>query len=197
MKIELPTELRERIQSTKDYLAGQIAGTDNQRAQLATERAELEGETTKLAGEITALKVAALRDSGAAEKLPGCQTRYDLMSARLMQIRGEQDSFKPVTLAVFAPVLVELICHYQQALPAVFLRHNRMFFAHEQDSATLLKFLPAYRILPRIRNMENTMARVTAQSDHAPQILEIFERALRGEPYLGPGAAENPAGTTL
>ena len=35
------------------------------------------------------------------------------------------------------------------------------------------------------------------QSDHAPQILEIFERALRGEPYLGPGAAENPTGTTL
>jgi chromosome segregation ATPase len=194
MKIEIPDELRSRIETfLADNKSEQEASAAG-REKLAGELAELETEAAKLAGQIPQLRAAALKNSADTAAFQNAETRQRLIAERLNELREQLENIRPVSLALAESILTDAVGFYIETLPPMIMDALAPFCPTPSAARRLVKFTDAVVQLRSVQNFATRLIRLPANPGVFARVEAILQRALRGEPLLFGDVAETEAG---
>jgi hypothetical protein len=184
-KIEIPDDLRFRIEYFLVELDEALRHSPENRAALTTEISTLETDATKLNAEIGQLEETAAGNDKAASKLSAKETRLRQINSRLEELRNTLANLAPPTLAGAGPLIEGLTRFYVQNLPDAIVDFLKPLCPTRSKALTVAKLCDCYQVLHGLRNWSYGIDRTVATPEATARLRAILARALRGEPHLG------------
>lgn len=187
IKIELPGELRTRVENCAADLDAEIALAAENHRTITSEIADLESSNVNLNHEIEQLQRDAVSSDKAASTLNIKESRLRQVNARLEELRATLAQTKPVTLDGATPVIAELVGFYFATLPEKIADLlQEMNLCHTRSRAIFAaKNLDCVICLRPIQSWGSGIIHRLATPENVAQLKAIFSRALRGQANLG------------
>jgi hypothetical protein len=146
----------------------------------AIEIAKLAATEAELQAAIPALKIEALTDSDAADRLVANDKRAELISSRLAVLRAR---ITPPNMIAACAAIDELTRFYLPRIKEQFIEWNRPFFNPEQPHAIaqMANQLPAVRAVIYLRTWSSSFASTAASPGNVATLKAVVRRALAGQ----------------
>jgi len=192
IKIELPDELRVRIENYLINLAEAMKRTPENRLVITTEISALEASAREVESEIADLRPLATTNDKAAGKLNSKETRLREITTRREELRGQLEDLQPVTLQGAQNLITALFQHYATALPEAIADELAPICPTRHKAIGLAKLSEAWRAALGLRNWAGNTAvnPPVATAANIAWLTAILDRALKGQPHLGVDAPE-------
>lgn len=194
IKIELPGDLREQIESFLAKLDEAMKRAPENRDAITTDIAELESIEVNVQNEITRLRPQAATNDSAAVKINTKETRLREITARLEELRGHLNDLRPVTLQGAAAIVAAVFQHYATALPEAIADELKPICPSRHKAIFLAKLSEAWSAARGLRNWSDHTAvnPPVATPENVTWLKAILNRALEGQPHLGVEAPAAP-----
>lgn len=185
IKLEIPDELRRRIETFLGELDEAVWQAPENHAFLTAEITTLEADARGLNEEIGRLKNEAATSDKSADRLNKKETRLRQVNAKLNELRTMLDNLKPVTLFGAAEILTDVTRHYFAYLPDAIADFLESLCPTRHRAVMVAKMCECYTVLHSIRNWSFTVNSENAASGNVNRVRAVLQRALRGQAHLG------------
>jgi hypothetical protein len=184
-KVELSDLSKKRVRECIEWLKAGLEAAPVRTGKFKNAVVELEDLAGQLAADIELLKPHAVRSDDAAGKLHAKETRLREVTAELERAREALRNLKPFTLVGTGEILRMIASNYTDQLPSIIHSQIRFIDPQLESSSVLVKVCGAWRVVRFIINRSYMVDTEPATPESVDQLVRIFERALRGQPYLG------------